>query len=284
MGIAKDLEKRLMNAELDSLEKPIDALVFLYLLHHPDYPKRIADIFRKSKWNKEDLTSVCQQPHVASAVTRIKRKGLIYKPKEPKKRGRKPMYFSTTLSKRALHINPYLLAVYKDKSNLNINLPYALALMNLIKEISRGEKETIKWISDNYKKFDSATIFIHLQVLLSVIIRYLKLLEDYDKGNWKTERTEHANKKKIKTTEKKYVSRPHIKKELEKLQDGYFLDLKKIPNYLKETYKKKKPASFFLNPIKTLEGMKKRYSEWPQTAIWAERVKEDVCTVYGPRA
>lgn len=284
MGITKDLDKRLRGAEWDSLKKPIDVVLFLYLLHHPDYPKRIADMFRESPWNKEDLTSLCQQSHVASAVTRMKNKGLIYKPKEPKKRGRKPMYHSTLLSKRALYVNPYLLASYNGKSNLNINLPYAFALRDLIREISRGEKETIQWISDNYKKFDSATVFIHLQVLLSTITHYLKRLEDYNRGNRKIERTEYINKKKIKTIERKYVSRPHIKKELEKLKDWYFLDLEKVPGYLKETYKQKKPKQLFYKPIATLESMKKQYSEWPLTAIWAERIEENAYNVFGPRA
>ena len=284
MGIAKDLDKKLMNAEWNSLEKPMDAVLFLYLLHHPDYPKRIADMFKESGWNKAELTSLCQQSHVASAITRMKKKGLIYKPKEPKKRGRKPSYFNRLISKRALHVNPYLLAAYNDKSNLNTNLQYTLALIDLIKEISIGEKETIKWISDNYKNFDHVTILIYLQVLLSEIIHYLKRLEDYNKGNWKIERTEYVNKKKIKLTERKYVNRPHIKKELEELENWYFLDLKKAPGYLKGTYKKKKPVMLSLNPIKTLEGMKKRYSEWSQTALWVERVNKDIYAIYGPRA
>jgi len=176
------------------------------------------------------------------------------------------------------------LAAYNDKSNLNTNLQYTLALIDLIKEISIGEKETIKWISDNYKNFDHVTILIYLQVLLSEIIHYLKRLEDYNKGNWKIERTEYVNKKKIKLTERKYVNRPHIKKELEELENWYFLDLKKAPGYLKGTYKKKKPVMLSLNPIKTLEGMKKRYSEWSQTALWVERVNKDIYAIYGPRA
>ncbi len=284
MVISKSLEKKLMNAELNSLEKPMDVVLFIYLLHHPDYPKRIADMFRESGWNKEDLTSLCQQPHVASAISRMKRKGLIYKPKEPKKRGRKPRLPSKAVSEKAFHINPYLLTAYKDKSNQNISLPYTLALIDLIREISIGEKETIKWISKNYKNFDHLTIFIYVQVLISEIIHYLKRLEDYNKGNWKAERTEYVKGKKIKTTEARYVKRDYIKRELEELQEWYFLDLKKVPDYLKKTYKEKKPVLFSLDPIKALEGMKKRYAEWSQTALWTERVNKEVNLVYGPRA
>jgi len=261
MELPENVDKKLRNAEWSSFEKPAEVALFLYLLHHPDYPKRIADICQKVEIDKEglkSLKSLCKQSHVNRYLLEMKKKGLVYEAGAYKKKGRKHQEHVPKQSTRAFYINPYLLAAYKGKQNLGINTPFATALADLIIKISKEEEKTIGWIIASYQKFDFATILIHLQLMLTEIINYMDTVEKY--SNYKS------------TDEKMRAKIESLIQSTNEYQEMFYLNLAKVKPYLEEKYKNGKPRQFYLKPKKTLEDLRKGFLRMMITDIWAERI------------
>jgi hypothetical protein len=236
--------------------KPAEVVIFLYLLHHPSNPSRLARHFANHKWDGINTKGVCDQEHVGKFMKNMAEKKILYVPKEPKKKvGRKPRLYFGRYPSKTYFVNPYLIERFGGHiswsstedvptKTLDPNLNFA----TIVREISQTEEHPIIQGLAKYKKFDLLTIILHLQSLAE---DSLELLNKKALMGYKDEDAE------IKFSAKELGHQ--------------FIEFEKLCAYLKNF-----PDRMEFDPIEFFGYVAENYSNLQNIVIRDERVKKPI--------
>lgn len=242
--------------EWDKFEKDEEILLYMYLVHHPDYPSRMAKIFSAIKGVQQPFGSLNYQPHVSKFLTQMKSKGLLFDGIPNSRPGRKSTKIKETIvgddtiifdkhSPRVFTPNSILLERFGNRKGVSLHAnTYGSFSCELISSLSVNETMTFEYFLKCYRKFSPATVFYHFRNLFSEMEQYFRLY------------AEHAIR--LKNAEDPEL--PGLKKRMQLLEENSILKLKELPTRIDHLIKKEKYWKVkFSGKLGVLEGMFKHF-------------------------